>query len=102
MTLSFAIIAVMTIAAAVAAMSLRHLVHCALALAVALTGLAAAYLNLGAQFVGFTQILVYVGAVAILVVFAILLTRGGEPEQQSFFSSSWFSGLAVAGAVAAL
>ena len=34
---------------------------------------------LDAQFVGFAQILVYVGAVAILIVFAILLTRGTEP-----------------------
>ena len=76
MNIVFAIIAAVTIAAAVAAMSLRNLVHCALALAVAFAGIAAAYLQLGAQFVGFTQLLVYVGAVAILVVFAILLTRG--------------------------
>src|SRR6185369_12072638 len=96
MTLPFAIVAVLTIAAAVAAMSLRNLVHCALALTVALAGLAAAYLQLDAQFVGFAQILVYVGAVAILVVFAILLTRGGEVPEQSVFSASWLIGLAVA------
>jgi len=68
MNFIFAIIASVTIAAAVAAMSLRNLVHCALALAVAFAGLAAVYLQLGAQFVGFTQILVYIGAVAILIV----------------------------------
>ncbi|PYI85150.1 MAG: NADH-quinone oxidoreductase subunit J [Verrucomicrobia bacterium] len=99
MTLPFAIIAVLTIAAAVAAMSLRNLVHCALALTVALAGLAAAYLQLNAQFVGFAQILVYVGAVAILIVFAILLTRGGEAPEKSVFSASWLTGLAVAVAV---
>src|SRR5215470_15662402 len=99
MNIVFAIIAVVTIAAAVAAMSLRNLVHCALALTVAFGGLAAAYLQLDAQFVGFAQILVYVGAVAILIVFAILLTRGSEPAQQSIVSSGWLTGAATAFAV---
>src|SRR3954469_10259512 len=95
MNIVFAIIAALTIAAAVAAMSLRNLVHCALALALAFAGLAAAYLQLGAQFVGFTQLLVYVGAVAILVVFAILLTRGSEPPQQTVLSSGWLAGIVL-------
>ena len=99
MNFVFAIIAILTIAAAVAAMSLRNLVHCALALALAFAGIAAAYLQLGAQFVGFTQILVYVGAVAILVVFAILLTRGSEPPQQSVVSAGWLAGGLTAAAV---
>ena len=102
MSVSFAIIALVTIAAAVAAMSLRNLVHCALALTVAFAGLAAAYLELDAQFVGFAQILVYIGAVAILVVFAILLTRGGEPAAQSVLSPAWLSGIGVAVAVLAV
>src|SRR5438046_4719890 len=96
MPLPFIIIAALTIAAAVAAMNLRNLVHCALAVAVALGGLAAAYLQLDAQFVGFAQILVYIGAVAILIVFAILLTRGSEQPQQAIFSTSWIGGAAVA------
>jgi len=95
MNIVFVIIAAVTIAAAVAAMSLRNLVHCALALAVAFAGIAAAYLQLGAQFVGFTQLLVYVGAVAILVVFAILLTRSSEPPQQTVLSSGWLTGIVV-------
>jgi NADH:ubiquinone oxidoreductase subunit 6 (subunit J) len=99
MNIVFAIIAALTIAAAVAAMSLRNLVHCALALALAFAGIAAAYLQLGAQFVGFTQLLVYVGAVAILVVFAILLTRGSESPQQSIVSSGWMAGIIVTLAV---
>jgi NADH-quinone oxidoreductase subunit J len=99
MNIVFAIIAIVTIAAGVAAMSLRNLVHCALALTVAFAGLAAAYLQLGAQFVGFTQLLVYVGAVAILIVFAILLTRGSEPPQQPVLSSGWLTGIVVAVAV---
>src|SRR5215469_7261721 len=99
MNIVFAIIGAVTIAAGVAAMSLRNLVHCALALTVAFAGLAAAYLQLGAQFVGFTQILVYIGAVAILVVFAILLTRGAEPPQQGIVSSGWLAAVAVTVAV---
>ena len=95
MGIAFTIIAVLTIAAAVAAMTLRNLVHCALGLTVAFAGLAALYLQLNAQFVGFAQILVYVGAVAILIVFAILLTRGGEAPEHSVFSTSWFAGVIV-------
>src|SRR5436190_405167 len=96
MTLTFVIIAVITLAGAIGAMTQRNLVHCALALTVAFIGLAMAYLQLGAEFVGFAQILVYIGAVAILIVFAILLTRGSEPPQTSILSSSWITGVAVA------
>jgi len=99
MTISFAVLAALTIAGAIAVMSLRNLVHCALALTVAFAGLAALYLQLGAQFVGFAQLLVYVGAVAILIVFALLLTRGSEPAQQTVFSPNWIGGIAVAIAV---
>src|SRR5438309_11319632 len=90
------ILGLLTLAGAVAAMSLRNLVHCALALTVAFAGLAALYLQLDAQFVGFAQILVYIGAVAILIVFAILLTRGSETPQPSILSPSWLGGVAVA------
>ena len=41
----------------------------------------------------------YVGAVAILVVFAILLTRGSEPPQQSVLSAGWVTGIVVTVAV---
>lgn len=99
MTVSFAIIAIITIASAIVAMTLRNLVHCALALVGAFAGLAALYLQLDAQFVGFAQILVYVGAVAILIVFAILLTGGSEPPKQPIFSASWCIGGGVALAV---
>ena len=99
MSLTFAIIAAVVIAAAILAMALRNLVHCALSLTVAFAGLAAVYLQLGAQFVGFAQVLVYVGAVAILVVFAILLTRGSETSPQRILSSGWVTGAAAAVAV---
>ena len=97
MTLSFAIIAFVTVAAAAAAMSLRNLVHCALSLVVAFAGLAALFLQLNAEFIGFAQVLVYIGAVAILIVFAILLTRGGqaEPPAPVRTGAGWGIGIAV-------
>ncbi|HZQ43706.1 MAG TPA: NADH-quinone oxidoreductase subunit J [Acidobacteriaceae bacterium] len=99
MSLSFAIIAVFTVAGALAAMTLRNLVHCVLALVLAFTGLAGLYLQLGAQFVGFAQILIYVGAVAILIVFAILLTRSHEPLTRLAVAPGWVTSSLVAAAV---
>ncbi|HEX5236095.1 MAG TPA: NADH-quinone oxidoreductase subunit J [Silvibacterium sp.] len=74
----FFILAALTIFGASAAMTLRNMVHCTLALSICFIGIAGLYLNLGAQFLGLAQVLVYVGAVVILIVFAILLTRSGE------------------------
>jgi len=99
MSLPFIIIAVVTLFAAAAAMILRNLVHCALSLVVALAGLAALYLTLGAQFVGFAQILVYVGAVAILIVFAVLLTRSDATPNQAILAPGWLSGIVVSAVV---
>ena len=79
MPLSFYIIAGLTLTSAVCAMSLRSLVHCALCLALSFLGVAGLFLHMNAGFLAFAQILVYVGAVAILIVFAILLTRETEP-----------------------
>ena len=97
---SFYIIAVLTIASAIAALSLRNLVHCVLCLVVTFAGLAVLYLGLGAQFVGLAQILVYVGAVAILIVFAILLTRSDEKAPGvPILSTSWWMGLLIGATV---
>ncbi len=102
LSIVFLLTSILTVAGALAAALLRNLVHCALSLTVTFAGLALLYLQLDAQFAGFSQILVYIGAVAILVVFAILLTRGsGIPEYRSF-SSSWLAGLAIGAAVFAL
>ncbi len=96
----FLTFAVLTLAGAVAAALLRNLVHCALSLTVTFAGLALLYLSLGAEFVGLTQVLVYIGAVAILVVFAILLTRGsGSLPRQMLSSSGWRVGWLAAVAV---
>ena len=72
---AFILVAILTLAAALAAARLRKLMHAALSFAVALVGLAAFFFLLGAEFVGLVQVFVYVGAVAVLIVFTILLTR---------------------------
>src|SRR6201996_817379 len=99
MTLVFLILAALTIAGTAAAMTLRSAVHCVLALTIGLVGLAALYLQMGAQFVGFTQVLVYVGAVAILAVFAIMLTRSTGPHAHEAFSTYAKAGVTVAVAI---
>jgi NADH-quinone oxidoreductase subunit J len=99
MNLAFVIIAILIVAGATAAMTLRNLVHCALSLTCALGGVAFLYLLLGVQFVGFAQFLVYIGAVAILIVFAILITRGIESTGEPIFApgrwAGWASSLLV-------
>jgi NADH-quinone oxidoreductase subunit J len=97
-TWPFTILAALTVGSAIAAMSLRNLVHCALSLVLTFAGLAGLFLQLNAEFVGFVQILVYVGAVAILIVFAILLTRGAESPAPAPISTAlpWAVAIAVA------
>jgi NADH-quinone oxidoreductase subunit J len=102
MTATFLILAAITIAGTVAAMAMRNLIHCVLALTLGFAGLAALYLQLGAQFVGLTQILVYVGAVAILAVFVIMMTQKPTQTTESIFSSFWFSGSLIAALVFAV
>jgi NADH-quinone oxidoreductase subunit J len=93
----FLIIAALTLVSGIAAMSLRNLVHCALCLVLTFAGLAIFYLHLGAEFVGFAQVLVYIGAVAILIVFALLLTRGAEAVTPTpRFSSAPVVGVLIA------
>ncbi len=83
-------------------MMLRNLVHCALCAAGAFAGLAAIYLQLDAEFVGFAQLLIYVGAIAILIVFTVLLTRGAELQPGATSTSpGWWMGLPVGALVLA-
>ena len=98
----FWILSALTVLGALAAVMLKNTVHCALAVTVAFAGLALLYLQLDAQFAGFAQILIYIGAVAILVVFAILLTRGSETPKDGIFSRSWFAGMTIAAGVFAV
>lgn len=78
--LSFFLIALFTLATAAVAMSLRNLIHSALLLVTSWAGIAAFYLWAGAEFVAFAQVLVYVGAVSMIVQFAVLLTRRSRED----------------------
>lgn len=95
MPASFYILATFLLLSAMGAMCLRNLVHCALCLAVSFISVAGLFLHLDAAFVAFAQILVYVGAVAILIVFAILLTKNSE-EQTGKRSTALLPSLGVA------
>ena len=70
--------ALVLLLSAIAAVALRNLFHCALCLTLSFVALGVLFIALGAEFIGFVQITVCVGAVAVLIVFAILLT---SPEQ---------------------
>ena len=94
-TIAFIAIAVLTLAAALAAASLSKLIHAALSLALGFVGVAAFYFLLGAEFVGLVQVFVYVGAVAVLIVFTILLTRREAETPAPFKWSGALVALAV-------
>jgi NADH:ubiquinone oxidoreductase subunit 6 (subunit J) len=99
MSIVFYVIASLSVAGALAAVLLKNTVHCALALTIAFAGLALMFLELDAQFAGFAQILIYIGAVAILVVFAILLTRGSDTPKDTVYSRNPLVGLVIAAAI---
>jgi NADH:ubiquinone oxidoreductase subunit 6 (subunit J) len=92
---AFILIAAFTLVAALAAATLPTLMHAALSFALAFVGVAAFFFLLGAEFVGLVQVFVYIGAVAVLIVFTILLTRR-DTETSPRFN---FSGAVVAIAV---
>jgi NADH:ubiquinone oxidoreductase subunit 6 (subunit J) len=74
-TVAFVVIGIIVLAGALAAATLPRVIHAALSLVIVFVGVAAYFFLLGAEFVGLVQIFVYVGAVAVLIVFTILLTR---------------------------
>jgi NADH-quinone oxidoreductase subunit J len=92
---AFIIIAILTLAGALAAATLPRLMHAALSLVIAFVGLAAFFFLLGAEFVGLVQVFLYIGAVAVLIVFTILLTRRDVGKDRGF---NW-GGVVVAVAV---
>jgi len=92
---AFIVIAIFTLAAALSAATLPKLMHAALSFAVAFVGVAAFFFLLGAEFVGLVLVFVYIGAVAVLIVFTILLTRRDIEKDRGF---NW-AGVVVAVAV---
>jgi len=91
---AFVIIAIGTLAAALAAATLPNLMHAALSFAVAFVGIAAFFFLLGAEFVGLALVFIYIGAVAVLIVFTILLTRRDVGKNGGF---NWGGAIVAAG-----
>ncbi len=97
------ILAPLIVLAAAGAVWKARPVHAALLLSLALTLLGALYLVLGAEFIGLVQFMVYVGGIAVLIVFALLITRpGDEAEELAWRSRSLATGLVCVVPVLAL
>ena len=71
----FGIIAALMVFAALCVVTTKNVVHAALWLVLVLAGVAAQYVLAAAEFVAVSQVLVYVGAVMVLFLFGIMLTR---------------------------
>src|SRR3712207_1542582 len=69
------VVAVLGGAAAILVVTARNVVHAALYLVAALLAVAGAFLVVGAEFLAWTQVLIYVGAVVVLILFGLMLTR---------------------------
>ncbi|NCO38289.1 MAG: NADH-quinone oxidoreductase subunit J [Armatimonadetes bacterium CG_4_10_14_3_um_filter_66_18] len=96
--LAFYTDAAMIVFAALMVVTLRNIFHCALFLALGFFGIAGIFVMLHAEFLAGVQVMIYVGAIAVLVLFAIMLTRGvtGQDMKQTNKQSP------VAGAIALL
>jgi NADH-quinone oxidoreductase subunit J len=82
----FLLVGLVTLGAALVAVTTQQLVHAALWLVVALGGLAVEYLLLTAEFIAWVQVLIYVGSVVVLLLFGLMLTRapvGRSPDADS-------------------
>jgi len=71
----FIILSIITLGAALAVVTSKNLFHSALFMVLSFVGVAGLYVLLEAGFLAAVQILVYVGAISILIIFAIMLTR---------------------------
>jgi len=76
--LAFFVLSVLAVGSALVVLTRRNEVVCALALAFNLASIAGFYFLLGAQFIGFLQMIVYAGAIMVLIVFVIMLLNLGE------------------------
>lgn len=84
--LIFGFASLVTLGAAVAVVTNKNILHSAYFLILAFVGVAMIYVMLEAPFIAVVQVLVYIGAIAILIVFAIMLTRrlmSKDMEQQN-------------------
>ncbi|MER7073454.1 NADH-quinone oxidoreductase subunit J [Terrabacter sp. NPDC000476] len=100
----FTAVGVVTALTALLSVTTRHVVHAALWLLVSLGSLAGAYVVLGQELVGLVQLLVYVGAIVVLVLFALMLTRAPIGPHAEIDTPGWqrAAGAVLAAATTAL
>lgn len=92
----FALLGLLALAAAVLVVTTRQVVHAALWLVVSLGALAGCYLVLAAGFVAWVQVLIYAGAVVVLLLFAVMLTRAPIGRSDDLDSGNRGAALAAA------
>ena len=98
--IAFGIIAAVVVFGALMVVTTNNVVRAALYLVAVLAGVGASFLLLGAEFVGITQILVYIGAIVVLFLFGIMLTRAPIGRELQLTNRNWISGIFVAVALA--
>ena len=88
----FLIVALVTLGAGFMVVTTRNLVHAALWLVATLFGVAITYALLNASFLAVVQVVVYIGAIAILFIFAVMLTRKDMRDQGPQLNKNWWFG----------
>jgi NADH-quinone oxidoreductase subunit J len=96
LNVGFGIIAAGMIFFALNVVTSKNVVHAALSLVMVMAGAAAQYLLLGAEFVAVTQVLVYVGAVMVLFLFGVMLTRAKLGRDADLNNKNFLVGVPVA------
>lgn len=94
-TIVFFIFAILSIAAAWGVVTSKNIVHSALYLALSFSGVAVLYILLNADFLAAVQLLIYTGAVCIMVVFAVMLTLRGEVHESNMENRRWAWGAVI-------
>jgi NADH-quinone oxidoreductase subunit J len=92
----FGLLALATVVGAVRVVTTTNVVHAALWLVLVLASVGANFLLLGAEFVGITQVLIYVGAIVVLFLFGTMLTRAPIGKDPTVNNRTWYLGLVVA------
>src|SRR5215208_7263953 len=88
----FILVALLTLGSGFMVVTTRNLVHAALWLVATLFGVAVTYALLNASFLAVVQVVVYIGAIAILFIFAVMLTRRDLLDQGAQQNSNWWVG----------
>jgi NADH:ubiquinone oxidoreductase subunit 6 (subunit J) len=89
-TVIFFVLTAITLAGAMGVVTSRNIFHSALYLVLALAGVVGYYVLLNAGFLAAVQLLIYIGAIAILILFAIMLSRGIMAQHQRQRNEQWW------------